>query len=73
VCRVGSTFRLYKRELGASSWMLATTFERPDLPDTLQVGANAYAGSMMGQFDLVVIVDEITFAPAAAEGDCSAD
>jgi hypothetical protein len=73
LCRVGATFRLYKRELGAGVWTLAMTYERPDLPDTLQVGGNAYAGAMNGMFDLRVFFDEITFAPASGEGDCSAD
>lgn len=72
VCRVGSTFRLYKREIGASAWMLAATFERPDLPATLQVGGNAY-GNQNGMVDLVVSFEEITFARASAEADCSAD
>jgi hypothetical protein len=74
ICRIGSAFRLYKRELGATSWTEAVSYMRPDLPATLQVGANAYAqGCMMGCPDLVVSFDELTFAEARTEADCSAN
>src|SRR6185503_16622584 len=41
LCRFGANFSLYKRRAG-EAWALADTYERPDLPDTLQVGANIY-------------------------------
>jgi hypothetical protein len=59
VCRSGSTFRFYKRAIGASTWELAATQNRPDLPARLQVGANAYA---FGQPDLTVRFDAVRFA-----------
>ena len=44
ICRVGATFRLYKRHLGSEeSWIPAATFDRADLPETLQVGVNIYS------------------------------
>ncbi len=45
LCRTGSVFELYKREIGSPTWLLAQTYNRPDLPPRLQVGANAYAQS----------------------------
>jgi hypothetical protein len=69
ICRVGSTFRLYKRALGASTWTLATTYERPDLPSTLQVGAVTY--SSQASPDLTGSFDSLDFAPASGESDCT--
>jgi hypothetical protein len=70
LCRVGSKFFLYKRALGGPSFTLAKTYDRPDLPATLQVGANVY--SYMTP-DLLAQFDEITFSPVASEADCSAN
>lgn len=72
ICRVDTTFRLYKREIGANTWTFDIMYERPDLPATLQVGATVY-GNANGMVDLQVSYDEITFAEATTEGDCSAD
>lgn len=71
VCRLGATFRFYKRPIEGGPWQLADTFDRPDLPATLQVGAIAYTNSAMP--DLTVAFDEIIFAPAADEADCIAE
>ncbi|MEZ4432245.1 MAG: hypothetical protein R3F65_07505 [bacterium] len=71
ICRLGDTFRLYKRPIDGGEWILADTFDRPDLPATLQVGAIAYTNSAMP--DLTVAFEEIVFAPAAAEADCTED
>jgi hypothetical protein len=59
ICRVGSTFKLYKRPLRSKRWQLAATYERPDLPSTLQVGADVYSPNSPP--DLIVRWDEITF------------
>jgi hypothetical protein len=71
ICRVGSAFQLYKRVPGAASWTLATTYNRPDLPATLQVGpALNYRGT---DNDLTVGFERITFEPVASAADCTTD
>lgn len=43
LCRSGSTFTMLKRPAGSGDpWAVAATFNRPDLPATLQVGPNLY-------------------------------
>lgn len=71
ICRLGATFRLYKREIAGGAWAAAATFERADMPATVQVGAAIYALSQTP--DLVVSFDEITFATVASEAGCTAD
>ncbi len=61
ITREGSTFRMYSRELGAADWTHRSTFSRPDLPDTLQVGIIAYAFQSYPE-DLAVKVDYIRFS-----------
>lgn len=74
ICRLGSSFVLLKRIVGVTTWTLATTYERPDLPDTLQVGPNAYAVSDPGITpDLTVSFDEVIFADVENLADCRAD
>lgn len=71
LCRFGSTFNLYKRHLGADeAWMLAESFDRPDLPDTLQVGANIYTDSTP---DLRVRFDDLRIESISNEADCEKD
>ena len=65
MCRVGSTFTIYYRAPGATSWGPAfAPFERPDLPATVQVGAIAYTG--VATPDFVAIFDNFTFEPLGA-------
>lgn len=71
VCRVGAAFQMLQRAPGATTWTLATTFMRPDLPSTLQAGLNLYSAA--SPFDLQVTYDEATFAAVATAADCSAD
>ena len=59
--REGSTFRMYSRDLGAADWIHRSTFNRPDLPDTLQVGIIAYAFQSYPE-DLAVKVDYVRFS-----------
>ncbi len=40
--RNGSTFILSKRAIGQSEWQVAATYDRPDLPQVVQVGMNIY-------------------------------
>jgi len=70
LCRVGSTLRMYKRAISGGAFTLAQTYERPDLPATLQVGANVYS---LNAPDLVASFDEIVFAKAASQADCEAN
>jgi hypothetical protein len=69
LCRVGSMFRLLKRDIAGGAWVEGALFDRPDLPAAVQVGAVIYASS--GTPDLVVTFEEITFAPASALADCA--
>jgi hypothetical protein len=68
LCRVGSSFRLYKRPVGGTTWEEAMVYDRPDMPATLQVGPNAYSLTMP---DLTVDVDEVTFARVSTVADCT--
>jgi len=70
LCRLGSTYRLYKRAIGAQEWTLAATFQRPDLPETLQVGPFLYAADVNA--DLVASFDEVQFASVSVVEDCEA-
>jgi hypothetical protein len=72
LCRVGSTFAVYRRHIGDASWG-APDFQttRADLPPTLQVGPNMYAAQTAP--DLDVSFDRISFAPVASFNDCAGD
>jgi hypothetical protein len=71
ICRSGAQFRLYKRAPGAAAWTLATSYQRPDLPATLQVGPNVYAPT--ARPDLDVAFEQVDFAPVASPDDCTRD
>jgi hypothetical protein len=71
VCRVGSTFELYKRSVSTKRWQRAASYDRPDLPATLQVGADVYSPNSPP--DLRVRVDEIRFQRVANASGCSSD
>jgi len=65
MCREGSTFTIYYRAPGASSWGAAfAPFERADFPATVQVGAVAYTGVTAPDF--VAIFDDFRFEPLGA-------
>jgi len=68
ICRVGQTFNLYKRPIGSGAWQLAASYERPDLPSTLDVGADIYSPNTPP--DLRATWDEVTYTPAASLADC---
>jgi len=71
ICRLDGTFRVYKRPIGDKSWELGFTYERSDLPATLQVGPIAYA--FTDKFDLDARFDEVKFAPVRTVDDCTTD
>ena len=70
ICRVGATFNLYKRPVGAAVWEEAASFEA-NLPDELQVGPNVYAATAAP--DLQVSFSEVVFAAVTAGSDCTQD
>ncbi len=71
LCRLGADFHMYKRPVDGGEWALAATFERPELPPTLQVGAIAYTNSR--EPDLTVGFEEIEFADVFELADCLDD
>jgi hypothetical protein len=71
VCRVGSTFHLYKRPVGSRSWQIAASYDRPDMPTTLQVGANIYSPNAPP--DLRVSWDEVSLQNVATASGCDSD
>jgi hypothetical protein len=68
ICRFGDTFELYVRTAGGA-WELSNSFERPDLPDELQVGPIAYnydeAANLDARFEFV------DFEPVAGPDECA--
>ena len=71
LCRFGSTFNLYKRHVGGNeAWTLADSFDRPDLPETLQVGANIYTDNTP---DLRVRFDHLNIVSITSQTDCEQD
>lgn len=70
LCRVGADVRLLKRAIGGSTWTVAQTYARPDLPATLQVGLNVYSFSAP---DLTARFDLLRFDPVADLAGCAVD
>lgn len=65
--RAGSEVTVSARELGEESWQVLTTYQRPDLPDTLQAGIITYAYSEgKGIYDLQMAFDGIDYWDCAA-------
>jgi hypothetical protein len=68
LCREGPTFRLSFRAAGSTDpWQLVSTFERRDLPQTLQVGANIYTDAVP---DLVARFDQLRIEELAGGESC---
>jgi hypothetical protein len=68
LCRVGATFTLWKRAADSNAdWTLARTIERPDLPASLQVGANIYSDSPP---DITALFDGLTIEPLDPGESC---
>ena len=70
ICRVGATFNLYKRPVGAAVWEEAASFDT-NLPDELEVGPNIYSATAAP--DLQVGFSEVVFAAVTTEADCTQD
>jgi len=68
LCRVGSTFQMWVRNTGGG-WQLSNQFERPDLPDSVQVGPIAYNNAPDQQ--VRVSFDFVDFEPVGSLNDCS--
>lgn len=67
ICRVGNLFRLYKKLPGSPTWILAAAYQRPDLPQTLQVGANIYS---VLRPDLQVMVEGLHLEAIVFADEC---
>jgi hypothetical protein len=66
LCRNDSTFLLAKRPAASGvPWIPATAYERPDLPETLQVGLNTYSDSTP---DLQAVFTDFEIRPLPPEG-----
>ena len=70
ICRVGPKISLYKRLTSDDPWATATTYERADLPETLQAGIDVYTND---EPDITVTVFDFTIEPVAAEAGCTTD
>lgn len=65
IVRENATFRMYSRPIGSTTWTLRNTYNRPDLPTTLQVGVIAYTfesfpGKLSARFDYIRYSDPNT-------------
>ena len=69
ICRVGSTFNVYKRPVRSKRWRLAASYDRPDLPPTLQVGTDVYSPNAPP--DLRVTVDAVNFKGVTSSRSCT--
>lgn len=68
ICRKGADFTLYARSDAQTDWRFLTTYARPDLPDSLQVGANVYAALPP---DLQVSFDDLTIQALPNGASCT--
>lgn len=64
ICRTGSTFTLYKRSPGDTTWVEDFQVTRDDLPMILQVGPDVSAG--VGEVNSTFLFDAVDFAPVGA-------
>lgn len=71
ICRVGDSFRLFIREIGASEWNAAIRYDRPDIPSTVQAGPIAYVYT--DDYDLQASFDYVRYAPVQSAADCTTD
>lgn len=68
LCRVGKTISLYKRHAGTGeAWIQAASYERPDLPATLQAGVNIYTD---GKPDIQATYSNVQIEAIASMGEC---
>ncbi|MGH1542658.1 MAG: hypothetical protein ACRBHB_19720 [Arenicella sp.] len=79
ICRIGTTFYLYKRLPGQSTWQVADDpmtnpvwpFVRPDLPTELQLGLNIYTS--ISNYDITARFEYLTVEMASTVADCTQD
>lgn len=57
--RDGNNFLMSYRNIGTSDWVLIQTYNRPDLPETLQVGLNIYTAEMGATADLKISYEDL--------------
>jgi hypothetical protein len=68
LCRVGSTFLLWWRHVDTDEeWTHMSTFDRKDIPATIQVGANIYTDAVP---DIVARFEHLTIEPLAPGAGC---
>ena len=68
ICRMGSMFNLYKRSVDSNDpWELAGSFDRPDLPEELQVGVNIYTDRAP---DIQARVENLQIESITSQSDC---
>ncbi len=68
ICRFNGTFMLADRPVGGDTWNHSITYERRDLPETLQVGPIAY--TYTDEWDLRAAFDQVVYEPLASLDDC---
>ena len=78
ICRIGSSFTLYRRTVGATTWQPAPTSLSPigygythALPTTLQVGVVVYSAG--NSPDVTAAFDYVDFAGVTSAADCTKD
>lgn len=69
ICRVGASLSLLLRDSASAQWVEQANFDRPDLPDALQVGPMGYANN--ADPDLRVRFDYVRFGGAMGPEDCT--
>ena len=68
VCRIGPTFTMWWRHVDSTEdWALMSTFERRDMPQTLQVGASIYTDAVP---DLVARFENLKVERLQPGTDC---
>lgn len=72
ILRQGYVFELFARGIGEDKWKMLVRYERPDLPEVLQLGIIAYAYSawsgyhdLSASFDNLLLDVPVTGVPAA--------
>jgi hypothetical protein len=68
ICRVGDTFGMYVRNAGGA-WQLSNSFERPDLPNALDVGPIAYNNDATP--NVRATFQFVDFEPVDSQADCT--
>jgi hypothetical protein len=68
LCRIGSTFLLWWRHVDSNEdWMHMSTFDRKDMPGTVQVGVNIYTD---GVPDITARFEHLTIEPIPGGAGC---